>query len=128
MGIRSRGQPMSQKTFNNQSAIRGPWRAYLDSIAPYRRDLHGYCRRLTGNVWDGEDLMQDTRMRVFSLRGRTDAKLETPRAYLIRAATHIWIDRLRRSAREQAALTLEAPAAELPSPDESLELRDAARR
>ena len=69
--------------------------------------LHAYCRRLTGNVWDGEDLVQDTLVRVFSLLGKTDAKLENPKAYLIRAATNLWIHRVRRAAREQAAMMLE---------------------
>ena len=99
-----RGNPMTdaRKRFANQGAVRGPWRAYLDSLAQYRPDLHRYCRRLTGNVWDGEDLMQDTLVRVFSMLGKIDANLENPRAYLIRTATNLWIDRVRRSAREQA--------------------------
>jgi DNA-directed RNA polymerase specialized sigma24 family protein len=46
-----------------------------------------YCRRLTGNIWDGEDLLQDALMRVFSLLGKIDADLN-PRAYLIRTATN----------------------------------------
>ena len=62
---------------------------YLDSLAQYRPDLHRYCRRLTGNVWDGEDLMQDTLVRVFSMLGKIDANLENPRAYLIRTAAPI---------------------------------------
>lgn len=31
----------------------------------HRGKLHRYCRRLTGNVWDGEDLMQDEEGRVY---------------------------------------------------------------
>ena len=80
------------KRFANQGAVRGPWRNYLDSLAQYRPDLHRYCRRLTGNVWDGEDLMQDTLVRVFSMLGKIDANLENPRAYLIRTATNLWIE------------------------------------
>ena len=87
--------------------MRGAWRRYVDRLAEYRPALHAYCRRLTGNVWDGEDLVQDTLVRVFSLLGKTDAKLENPKAYLIRAAANLWIDRIRRSAREQAAMVLE---------------------
>src|SRR5215467_6903397 len=116
------------KRFANQAAVRGPWRHYLDSLAQYRSELHRYCRRLTGNVWDGEDLMQDTLVRVFSLLGRNDARLEHPRAYLIRTATNLWIDRMRRAAREQAALALESPAPAAEPPPSTLEQRDAARR
>jgi RNA polymerase sigma-70 factor (ECF subfamily) len=93
--------------FGVQRAIRRPWRRYIDRVAEYRPALHAYCCRLTGNVWDGEDLAQDTLVRVFSLLGKSDATLDNPKAYLIRTATNLWIDRLRRSAREQAALALE---------------------
>lgn len=97
-----------QDAFVIQGGIRQPWRRYLDLLTPLRPDLHRYCCRLTGNVWDGEDLVQDTLVRVFSLLGKFDANLENPRAYLIRTATNLWIDRVRRAAREQAALQLEA--------------------
>src|SRR5262245_45643754 len=93
--------------FNMQRSVRRPWRRYVDQLTEFRPALHAYCCRLTGNVWDGEDLVQDTLVRVFSLLGKTDAKLENPRAYLIRTATNLWIDRTRRFAREQAALALE---------------------
>jgi RNA polymerase sigma-70 factor (ECF subfamily) len=97
----------SLDAFAVQRAVRAPWRRYLDQLAEYRPALHAYCRQLTGNVWDGEDLVQDTLLRVFSLLGKTDTRLENPKAYLIRTATNLWIDRVRRSAREQAALALE---------------------
>jgi RNA polymerase sigma-70 factor (ECF subfamily) len=114
------------KRFANQSAIRRPWRRYLDSLAPHRDSLHRYCRGLTGNVWDGEDLMQDTLVRVFSLLGKAHADLENPRAYLIRTATNLWIDRLRRAAKEQAILAFERPKATV-DPDSSLDQSEAAR-
>src|SRR5262245_51516546 len=119
---------MNRDHFANQGAIRGPWRTYLDGLAVYRSDLHRYCWRLTGNVWDAEDLMQDTLVRVFGLLGRNDARLENPRAYLIRAATNLWVDRMRRLAREQAVLALEAPEEVAPAAHDGIEVRDAARR
>src|SRR6185295_7554802 len=82
--------------------------------------------RLTGNVWDGEDLVQDTLVRVFSLLGKTDAGLENPRAYLVRTATNLWIDRVRRSAREQAALQLEAAEEQLQTPPALTDAKPAA--
>src|SRR5262245_58995666 len=93
--------------FSMQRAVRRPWRLFVDRVAVHRPALHAYCCRLTGNVWDGEDLVQDTLIRVFSLLGKTDARLENPKAYLIRTAANLWIDRVRRSAREQAAMALE---------------------
>lgn len=97
----------SANPFSIQRSVRGPWRRYIDRLAEHRPALHAYCRRLTGNVWDGEDLVQDTLVRVFSLLGKTDVRLENPKAYLIRTAANLWIDRVRRSAREQAVLLLE---------------------
>jgi RNA polymerase sigma-70 factor (ECF subfamily) len=93
--------------FGVQRAVRRPWRRYVDRLAEHRPALHAYCRQLTGNLWDGEDLVQDTLVRVFSLLGKTGTKLDNPRAYLIRTATNLWIDRIRRAAREQAAMVLE---------------------
>ncbi len=105
--------------FAVQGDIRRPWRRYLDALAPLRPQLHRYCVRLTGNVWDGEDLMQDALVRVFALLGKIDMDLENPRAYLIRTATHLWIDRMRRRAREEAALALEAAEPQSEEPAES---------
>jgi RNA polymerase sigma-70 factor (ECF subfamily) len=101
--------------FAGQGDVRRPWRRFLDALAADRPAIHRYCVRLTGNVWDGEDLMQDALARVFSLMGKIDADLENPRAYLIRTATNLWVDRVRRAARERAALALERTEAALPA-------------
>src|SRR5215467_11944590 len=105
----------SKTVFAVQGSVRGPWRRFIDELAEHRPSLHAYCRQLTRNVWDGEDLLQDTLLRVFAQLGKSDVKLENPRAYLIRTATNLWIDRVRRVAREQAALAIEhAEASEQP--------------
>jgi RNA polymerase sigma-70 factor (ECF subfamily) len=77
-------------------------------------------------VWDGEDLVQDTLVRVFSLLGKTDARLENPKAYLIRTAANLWIDRVRRSAREQAAMVLEQATLPVKVPSDASEAASAA--
>lgn len=87
--------------FKVQADVRAPWRTFLDEIAPLRPELHRYCYGLTGNLWDGEDLMQDVFLRVFGLLGKIDRNLTHPRAYLIQTATHLWIDRVRRLGIEQ---------------------------
>jgi len=113
--------PDSIDPFAVQSDVRAPWRAYLDALEPLRPDLHRYCCALTGNIWDGEDLVQDTLMRVFSLLGKIDADLAQPKAYLIRTASNLWIDRMRRTARERRVLGLQAderePSAPIQTPD-----------
>lgn len=124
--------PGSDSPFAVQADVRGPWRRYLDALAPLRADLHRYCCRLTGNVWDGEDLVQDTLLRVFGLLGKVDADLANPRAYLVRTATHLWIDRMRRRARERAIVAEEraevggAPPG--PPPDQPAAVHEAAER
>jgi RNA polymerase sigma-70 factor (ECF subfamily) len=116
-----------ESAFSVQKDVRGPWRAYLDSLVPLRPALHRYCTRLCGNVWDGEDLVQDALMRVFSLLGKVDADLDNPRAYLIRTATHLWIDRERRRAKERSLLAAEQPLAASPAAaPESSDVRRAA--
>jgi hypothetical protein len=79
----------SADTFGVQRAVRGPWRRYVDQLEEHRPAPapHAYCRRLTGNVWDGEDLVQDTLLRVFSLLGSSASfpMIETVRCPLATA-------------------------------------------
>jgi len=69
---------------------------------------------------------------VFSLLGKVDADLGQPRAYLIRTATHLWIDRMRRRERESAYLESERRGVRAtgrgsgPRPDQGAEVREAA--
>ena len=101
----------SESPFAVQKDVRAPWRRYLDELAPLRPELHRFCARLTGSAFEGEDLVQEALLRVFGQLGKLDAdvaKLEHPRAYLVRTATRIWIDAQRRRGREQEILAEEA--------------------
>ena len=91
--------------------LRTAWHRYVDLLAPLRPALHGYCRRLTGNLWDAEDLAQDTLLRAFGTLGSLHQTIENPRAYLFRAATNLWIDTLRRRGTEADALAARAGSA-----------------
>jgi len=92
--------------------LRSAWHRYLDRVAPLRPALHAVCRRLTGNVWQAEDLVQDTLLRGFGTLGQVHHAIENPRGYLLRTATNLWIDGVRRRGAESEALAqLEAPAA-----------------
>jgi RNA polymerase sigma-70 factor (ECF subfamily) len=86
--------------------VRAAWHRYVDLTAPLRADLHRYCRRLTGNLWDAEDLVQEALLRAFSRLGQIHHEVRDPRAYLLRTATHAWIDGLRRRESERAAHAL----------------------
>jgi len=97
--------------------LRESWQRYVDLLNPIRPDLYRYCRRLTGNVWDAEDLVQDALVRAFATLGQTHPAIDAPRAYLLRTATHCWIDTLRRRGRESELLaqTPEGSAASDPA-------------
>lgn len=113
-----------------RSELRAAWHAFLDHVQPLRPGLHGYCRRLTGDLWDAEDLVQDTLLRAFGSLARIHDPIRKPRAYLLRTATNLWIDHVRRRDRErevlsQAALETEA---QVGAAAPGGEVRDAGRR
>lgn len=110
-----------------QGELQPAWNAYVDFLAPMRPELHRYCLRLTHNLWDAEDLVQDTVVRVFAQLGARWDSIAAPRRYLARTATNLWIDRIRRREREHALLSAEAstPPDDAPPPGER-DVRDAA--
>jgi RNA polymerase sigma factor (sigma-70 family) len=65
------------------------------SLAPLRDDLARYCRSVTGNRWDAEDLLQETVMKAYIRYVHTGAA-EFKKSYLYRIASNAWIDRLRK--------------------------------
>jgi RNA polymerase sigma-70 factor (ECF subfamily) len=91
--------------------LRAAWHRYIDLLAPLRPALHGYCRRLAGNVWDAEDLVQDTLLRAFGTFGCVHVPVDNPRPYLLRIATNLWIDTMRRRGSEATAIAEDPPAA-----------------
>jgi RNA polymerase sigma-70 factor (ECF subfamily) len=107
-----------------RDVLRASWHRYLDQVQPLRPQLHAYCRRLTRNLWDAEDLAQESLLKAFGLLGRIDNPIRNPRAYLLRIATNLWIDTLRRRERERTATATDAPAEPAP-PDTSAAVRSA---
>ncbi len=110
--------------------LRRAWHRWVDMLVPLRPALYGYCRRLTGNVWDAEDLVQDTLLRAFGHWGVTYPAVRDPRAYLLRTATNVWIDALRRRDAEGRAsvASLEDAPASGADPARSSDVRDAGSR
>lgn len=103
------------------------WHQYLNDLSPLRPALYRYCRSLTGNTWDADDLVQETLTRGFGILGLGQDEITDPRAYLLRIASNAWIDWQRRKATEAAAIAEMATAS--PSPamghEESASVRDA---
>jgi RNA polymerase sigma-70 factor (ECF subfamily) len=109
-----------------RDGLREAWQRYVDMVAPLRPQLHGYCRRLTRDVWDAEDLVQDTLLRAFGHLGHLGQEVGDPKAYLLRTATNVWIDGLRRRDVEARALATEpAPAGTTARVETRADLRDA---
>lgn len=80
------------------AAVRRARSEFLERLEPLRPELHRYCRRLTGNVWDAEDLVQETLANAFARAARTHQPVENPMAWLVRIATNAFIDTRRRPA------------------------------
>jgi len=87
----------SRELERQRDALRRQWHSFLDSTAEIRPQLFAYCRKLTFNLWEAEDLVQDTLLRAFSVLAQVDEPIENPRGYILRIATNLWLDRVRRS-------------------------------
>jgi RNA polymerase sigma-70 factor (ECF subfamily) len=107
-----------------RDVLRANWHRFLDEAQPLRPQLHAYCRRLTRDLWDAEDLVQESLLKAFGLLGRIDSPIRNPRAYLLRIATHLWIDTLRKRERERDFDQHEPPA-EVAPPDRQASLHSA---
>jgi hypothetical protein len=87
---REESRPVTDRAFPKplQEELQPAWGHYADYLAPHRPALHRYCVRLTGNLWDGEDLLQDTVVRRRrstagadgSRRGMSEPPARRPRA------------------------------------------------
>ncbi len=110
---------------------RAAWHRYIDVLVPFRPDLFRYCQSLTGDLWDAQDLVQDTLVKGFGTLGSVYHTIDNPRAWLLRIATNQWVDTVRRRGVEVRALAAQAsnPGHEpgsAPSPSVQAELHDAA--
>ena len=101
-------------TDEDARVLRRLWFQFLDAVEPARPKLHAFALRLTGSIFDAEDLVQETLVRAFGAIGQGDlaagrSPLSNARAYLSRIAANLWIDAQRREARAAGA---PVPAAE----------------
>jgi RNA polymerase sigma-70 factor, ECF subfamily len=81
---------------------------FLELVAGVRPELHRYCARMTGSVFDGEDVVQDTLAKAhFALA----QMLEPPplRPWLFRIAHNTAMDFLRRYERTHVDVVAEVP-------------------
>jgi RNA polymerase sigma-70 factor (ECF subfamily) len=81
---------------------------FMELVAEVRPELHRYCARMTGNVFDGEDVVQDTLAKAYfalSEMGEPPAL----RGWLFRIAHNSAMDFLRRYERKNVDLVAEVP-------------------
>lgn len=76
--------------------VKTTWHRFSEILEPVRPELYRYCRALTRNAWDAEDLVQDTLARALATLGCLFQPIENPRAWLFRVASNLWIDNQRR--------------------------------
>ena len=81
---------------------------FMELVAEVRPELHRYCARMTGNVFDGEDVVQDTLAKAYFALSEMG---EPPplRAWLFRIAHNTAMDFLRRYERKHVDLVADVP-------------------
>jgi RNA polymerase sigma-70 factor, ECF subfamily len=105
-----------------QAALRAARREFLACLDPYRADLHRYCRRLTGDLWEAEDLVQETLTRALTRAAQSPQEIDRPLAWLVRIATNAYLDWRRRPPPLPSRDAADRPA---PSGVDPAEVRDA---
>jgi RNA polymerase sigma-70 factor (ECF subfamily) len=101
------------------------WRGFLEHCEPLRPELYRYSRYLTRSPWEADDLVQDTLMRAFVALGCAHQEIRNPRAWLLRIASNLWLNRVR-DARElpsESSALLDGPD---PQPVDPQATREAA--
>ena len=93
---------------------------------PYHRMLYRVAYRLTGNVQDAEDLLQDTFMRLWQKREQMTRDTLTE-AYLVIVMRNLYRDKMRlKSIDTTAELTEHSEPPDYTSPDDKAEREDEA--
>ena len=66
-------------------------------IQEYGRDIYSFCKHLTYNVQDADELYQDTFLKAVELHWKIDGQ-DNPKSYLLSIAVHLWKNRRRKAA------------------------------
>src|SRR5438309_11603334 len=94
-------KPNPKVTDGLRHDVETSWHRFLDTYEPLRSELYRYCRHLTRSPWDAEDLAQDSMARAFVTLGQMGQAPSSPRAWLFRVASNLWIDQVRRRRPEE---------------------------
>ncbi len=67
-------------------------------VDEYGKDIYSFCRKLTYNEFDAEELYQDTFLKVMDVMDRIDAD-NNPKSFLISICVSLWNNKKRKYAR-----------------------------
>lgn len=67
-------------------------------VEAYGKDIYNFCRRLTYNEFDAEELYQDTFLKITDIAKRIDLD-NNPKSYLISVCVSLWNNKKRKYAR-----------------------------
>jgi RNA polymerase sigma-70 factor, ECF subfamily len=87
-------------SWTQADSAKAAWHRFVETFEPLRPELYRYCRALTRNALDAEDLVQDALARDLVTLGCLFQEIENPRAWMFRVASNLWIDRQRRKREE----------------------------
>lgn len=106
--------PKGQEARALLAAMNGVRSQFLALVADVRPALHRYCTRMTGSIFDGEDLVQTTLAAAYDALGKMT---EPPplRPWLFRIAHNAWIDFLKRYDRAHVDMVAEVPEPNQPA-------------
>ena len=86
-----------------------------DVVLQHGKTIYSFCRHLTTNTADADDLYQETFLKAAELCHKIDPS-QNPRAFLIRIAASLWKNQLRKEKGRQKII----PLAPLKSEDEAV--------
>jgi RNA polymerase sigma-70 factor, ECF subfamily len=81
---------------------------FMELVGELRPELHRYCSRMTGSVFDGEDVVQDALAKAFYALGQM-TEPPTLRPWIFRIAHNTAMDFLRRYERKAVDVVPEVP-------------------
>lgn len=93
-------------------------------IAAYGKDIYSFCRTLTPNKQEADDLYQDTFLKMVELCSRVDVK-QNPKGYLLSVAVNLWRNHRRKFSWRQRItgplVSVEEMVMDVPSMEQSVE-------
>jgi len=95
----------------------------LETINKLRPELTAYCYRMLGSIFDADDAVQDTLIRVWQSWDQFRHE-STRRSWIYRIATNVCLDKLRNAKRRVLSMDLSDPTTPIVVPQDTLPLTE----